>query len=412
MLNFLKDTIARCEEKEAKLQSALINAETKEERQEISDAIAELRKEKSIAVAKLDEQSKFDPKQVRGAGKVEGEDKLASMEYRTAFMNYVQTGKRSDILKRADDQTEAADLGVLLPTTVVQEIMKGVEGVYGTLYNRVKHLNIKGGVKFPIGSFSATFTRIGENGAPTDRQAAGGVTGYVEFSYNIGEIRLAQTLLQSVLTVPAFEAELAKVIVETYLKAMDNEILNGVAADMQCEGILTEAAKSSSRIPAKNIIEITAEEIEDWTSWQKKLFAVIPLSMRKERPEFWMTANTWEANIVTLQDSVGQPVAREIYNPVTGDETCKFAGREVILIEEGLGIANFNEAAAGDVVGLYLVPQKGYAINSNLQFHVKRYFDEEKNQWVDKALVINDGKVLDPKYIYILKKAANASAEA
>ena len=406
MLNFLKDTIARCEEKEAKLQSALINAETKEERQEISDAIAELRKEKASAVAKLDEQNKLDPKQIRGAGKVEDEDKLASMEYRTAFMNYVQSGKRADILKRADDQTEAADLGVLLPTTVVQEIMKGVEKVYGTIYNRVKHLNVKGGIKFPIGSFGAKFTRIGENGAPTDRQAAGGVTGYVEFSYNIGEIRLAQTLLQSVLTVPAFEAELAKVIIATYLEAMDNEILNGKAESMECEGILTEAAKEGSRIPAKNIITLTAEEAEDWTSWQKKLFAVIPLSMRKERPEFWMTANTWEANIVTLQDSVGQPVAREIYNPVTGDETCKFAGREVILIEEGLGIANFNDAAAGDVVGLYLVPQKGYAINSNMQFHVKRYFDDEKNQWVDKALVINDGRVLDGKYIYILKKGA------
>lgn len=406
MLNFLKDTIARCEEKEAKLQSALINAETKEERQEISDAIAELRKEKSIAVAKLDEQSKFDPKQVRGAGKVEGEDKLSSMEYRTAFMNYVQSGKRADILKRADDQTESTDLGVLLPTTVVQEIMKGVEKVYGTIYSRVRHLNIKGGVKFPIGSFSATFTRIGENGAPTDRQAAGGVTGYVEFSYNIGEIRLAQTLLQSVLTVPVFEAELAKVIVETYLKAMDNEILNGVAANMQCEGILTEAAKADSRIPAANIITFTATEMEDWTQFQKKLFAAIPLSMRKEKPEFWMTANTWEANIVTLEDSVGQPVAREIYNPVTGDENCKFAGKDVILVEEGLGIENFNDAAEGEVVGLYLVPQKGYAINSNMQFHVKRYFDEEKNQWVDKALVINDGKVLDPKYIYILKKGA------
>jgi HK97 family phage major capsid protein len=150
----------------------------------------------------------------------------------------------------------------------------------------------------------------------------------------------------------------------------------------------------------------TADEMTDWTSFQKKLFAKIPLAMRRERPEFWMTANTWEANIQTLQDSVGQPVAREIYNPVTGDMTCKFNGRDVILVEEGLGIVNFDDAAADDVFGLYIVPNKGYAINSNMEFHVKRYYDDEKNQWVDKALVINDGKVLDPKYIYLLKKAA------
>lgn len=400
-IEFLRDLISGYNDKESKLETALIEAETVDQRREIQATLAEVRKEKTAAVAELNKLTKVDPKDTRGK---DTEDTLSTMEYRTAFMNYVKTGKRDDILKRADDQNEANDLGVLLPLTVVQEIIKGVEKVYGTMYSRVRHLNIKGGVKFPIGSFSATFTRIGENGAPTDRQNGGSITGYVEFSYNIGEIRLAQTLLASVLSVPVFEAELAKVIVEAYVKAMDNEILNGKSVDMQCEGILTEAAKVSSRIPAANIIEFTADEMADWTSWQKKLFAKIPLSMRKERPEFWMTAGTWEANIETLRDSNNQPVAREIYNPTNGDETCRFKGREVVLIEEGLGIENFDDATNGQVFGLYIVPQKAYAINSNMEFVVKRYFDEEKNQWVDKALVINDGKVLDPKYIYILKK--------
>jgi hypothetical protein len=53
------------------------------------------------------------------------------------------------------------------------------------------------------------------------------------------------------------------------------------------------------------------------------------------------------------------------------------------------------------------VPEKAYAINSNLQFTVVDYFDHEKNEWVKKALVINDGQVLDGQYIYLLKKVAN-----
>ena len=395
MLNYLKDLIASYEEQETKLSRSLIEAETKEERQSINDALINVRADRAKAAAQMSKYSNVDLKETRKSA--DPEDKLATMEYRTAFKDYVQTGKRAEILKRADDQNESVDLGVLLPTTVVQEIMKDLEGVYGTIYSRVKHLNIKGGVKFPIGSFGATFTRIDENGAPTNRQNGGQVTGYVEFSYNIGEIRLAQTLLASVLSVPVFEAELAKAIVEAYLKAMDSEVLNGVAENMQCEGIL-----NSDRVTNK--LTFTADEMSDWTSFQKNLFAKIPLGMRRERPEFWMTANTWEANIMTLQDSVGQPVAREIYNPVTGDMTCKFNGREVILVEEGLGIVNFDEAAAGEVFGLYIVPQKAYAINSNLNFSVTRYYDHEKNQWVDKALVINDGKVLDPKYIYLLVK--------
>ncbi len=334
------------------------------------------------------------------------EDSRATMEYRTAFMNYVQRGATSDILEhRQNDQNESTDLGVLLPTTVVQQIITGVEKVYGQLYARVRKTNIKGGVKYPIGSFTATFNRIGENGAPTDRQNGGSITGFVEFSYKLGEIRLAQTLLASVLTVPVFEDELAKVIVEAYVKAMDNEILNGESANNQMEGIITEAKKTSgSRIEADHIIEFTADEMADWTSWQKKLFAKIPLSMRNLSPEFVMTANTYEANIKTLKDKNDRPVYYETYNPIDGAETARFKGKEVVFVEEGLGIVNFDDGGNGDVFALYWVGNEAYAINTNLEFAVTRYFDNEKLQYVDRAVVINDGKILDPKYLYVLKK--------
>ncbi len=334
------------------------------------------------------------------------EDARGTMEYRTAFMNYVKTGKASDILQhRADDQNESSDLGVLLPTTVVQEIIKDVEKVYGQLYSKVKKTNVKGGVKYPIGSFAATFTRITETGAPTDRQNGGSITGHVEFTYKLGEVRIAQTLLANVLSVPVFEAELAKVIVEAYVKAMDNEILNGNSANNEMEGILTEAAKAGGRIPATNIITFTAAQMDDWKEWQKRLFAKIPLSMRNLRPEFVMTANTYESNIKTLHDDNNRPVYAETFNPIDGTEKATFKGREVLFVEEGLGIENFDDAAAGKYFGIYWVPEKAYAINTNLEFAVKRYFDEEKLQYVERAVVINDGKVLDPKYLYLLKKA-------
>ena len=184
---------------------------------------------------------------------------------------------------------------------------------------------------------------------------------------------------------------------------MDYEILNGNPENNECEGILTEAAKSNSRIKKAQVIEFTAEEMEDWKTWQKKLFAKIPLSMRGLRPEFVLSANTWESNIMTLEDSNGRPLYRETYNPVTGDATCTFNAREVTLVEDDI-VKSFDDASNGDVFGLYWVPSKAYAVNTNLQFAVDHYFDKETNEYVDKALVINDGKVLDPKYIYILKK--------
>lgn len=345
---------------------------------------------------------------------VNNDDPRATMEYRQAFMNYIQRGEiNRDVLQfeaRTDATGTASDLGVLIPTTIIQKIITDVEKVYGQLYSRVLKTNLQGGVKYPVGSFSATFKRITEN-TTSDRQKAGEVSGYVEFSYKIGEIRMARTLLQTVLSVAVFEEEFAKVIVKAYVKAMDKEIMIGEDSDNECVGILTEAKKTSgSRIPASNIISFTAAEMANWKTWQEKLFAKIPLAMRGLNPEFAMTANTYEANIKTLADDNNRPVYNETYNPVDGSEISKFKGKNVAFVEEDV-LKNFNDAADGDFFGMYWVPEEAYAINSNMEFTVVDYFDHDKNQYVKKALVINDGKILDPKYIYLLKKSTSTTPQ-
>ena len=405
------------------LNSALIESDNKEERAAIGETLRALATEIEEAekqLAQLDDDGNggdpegrgFNPvatfAQQRSAAQPDN-DPLSTMEYRKAFKDFVQRGVKSDLLKRADAENVSSDLGVLLPNTIVNEIIKGVEKVYGQLYSRVRKTNVKGGVQYPIGAFAATMYWDGTAGndkehGVSEKQKAGGVTDYVQFTYHIGEIRIAQSLLQTVVTVQAFEAEIVKALIEAYVKAMDTAILEGDGVK-QPTGILTEAAKGSAgRIPTANIISFTAEEMEDWKVWQKKLFAKIPLSMRALRPEFAMTAETWESNIMTLEDTNGRPVYRETYNPETGDEKCTFKGRGVILVEEG-GIKSFDTAAAGEFFGIYWVPEKAYLINSNMQFSYKKYFDEATNQYITKALVICDGKVLDPKYIYLLKKA-------
>lgn len=330
------------------------------------------------------------------------------MEYRSAFMEFVQKGKQSEILRqRSAEAGVAADLGILIPETIVQKVMTELSKSRGYLYNAVLHTNFRGGVKYPIGSFKATFKRITET-TVSDRQKAGSVTEFVQFGYLIGEIRLARTLLQTVLTVNAFETELAKVIVEAYLEAMDREILTGNSTNNECEGILTEANKSGGRIKADHIIEFTEAEMKDWKSWQTKFFAKIPLSMRKLKPEFVMTPATYEANIKTLADQNNRPVYAETFNPIDGAERATFAARTVNFVENDT-FKDFNEAENGDYFGMYWVGKEAYAINSNMQFGVKKYWDYEKNEEVTQALVINDGKVLDPQCIFLLKKKSSLS---
>ena len=429
---YFNNLIKQYREERTALKTEMVKCEDAEQRAAISEAMDKLDGKIADAEAQLanlpaeeggnddngdkgTEDRSFNPLAAMGIGTVaetlggqKGEsrdaDPYATMEYRTAFMNYVRTGEKSKALtveKRADDPTDLAKLGILIPSTVVNEIIKGVEKVRGQLYSKVKKTNLRGGVKYPIGAFSAKFNRIGEKGAPTDRQNGGEVTGYVEFGYLIGEIRLAQTLLMTVMGVEVFEKELAKILVEAYVEAMDKEILTGDPAKNQMCGILTNHAQGIQRIPDENIIELTAADVADWTKWEEKLFAEIPLSMEGASPEFVMAKQTYVSNLCTLVDGNGQPINKAGYD-VT-DRMHKFNEYPVVRVEKDV-FKDFNSCADGEFFGMFWVGEKAYAINSNLQFAVSRYYDNEKHEYVQTGLVINDGKILDPKYIYLLKK--------
>lgn len=430
MKKFLQDLIARKNTELANLKKRSdestdlnevrsIGSQMDSVRSEITEAqskLNEIEAEERAAAQEPDSRSAFNPTAVVAAANMNQntqrsgeEDPRGTMEYRKAFMDYIQRGiedkKVLQYEKRDNATGTSSDLGVLIPTTVIQSIMQEAEKTYGSLYSKVKKTNLKGGVKYPIGSFSASFKRITET-TVSDRQDAGGVTGYVEFSYNIGEIRLARTLLQTVLSVPVFETEFAKVVVKTYIEAMDKEIINGVAASNQCEGIITEAKKSSgSRILAANVIEFTADEISDWTKWESKFFANIPLSMENAFSEFVMAKQTYVSNLVTMKDNNGQPIRKAGFDNT--DKQNKFNEYPVNRVEKDI-FKDFDSCADGEYFGMFWNPEEAYAINSNMEFTVVDYFDQETNQFVKKALVINDGKVLDPKYIYLFKKKVTA----
>lgn len=336
--------------------------------------------------------------QQRGA-----EDPYGTMEYRTAFKNYVQKGTPipRDLIQRAGGDpgpTVAADLGMIIPTTIMNEFIEKVSKVYGQLYSKVRKLNIQGGVKFPISDLKANFKWITET-TVSERQKAGDIKEYIEFSYNIGEIRVSQTLLSQVVTLSMFEQEIVRIMVEAYVEAMDKGIMSGTG-NGQMLGILNDTRVTSQ---TGHIIEFTAAQFSDWEQWRKKLFSIIPLSKRGQG-EFIFTAGTVEADLLTMKDANNRPIFKEATELNVGESATagRFYGREVTMVEPDI-VADFETASSGDVVGLYWIPQD-YAINTNLAFGMKRYFDEEKNEWVNKGLTIVDGKMLDVSGVYIIKK--------
>lgn len=331
------------------------------------------------------------------------DDPYATLEYRTAFKDYVQRGTPipSELIQRAGGDpgpTVAADLGMIIPTTIMNEFIEKVSKVYGQLYSKVRKLNIQGGVKFPISDLKANFKWITET-TVSDRQKAGDIKEYIEFSYNIGEIRVSQTLLSQVVTLSLFEQEIVRIMVEAYVEAMDKGIMSGTGAG-QMLGILNDTRVTTN---AGHTIEFTAAEFSDWEKWRKKLFSIIPLSKRGQG-EFIFTAGTVESNLLTMKDANNRPVFREATDISIGESATsgRFYGREVTMVEPDI-VADFDTATSGQVVGLYWIPND-YAINTNLAFGMKRYFDEEKNEWVNKGLTIVDGKMLDVAGCYIIKK--------
>lgn len=338
-----------------------------------------------------------------GTQQRENKDPYASMEYREAFKAYVQRGTPipENLTQRAGGDagpTVAADLGMIIPTTIMNEFIKKVSKVYGQLYSKVRKLNIQGGVKFPISDLKANFKWITET-TPSGRQKAGDVKEYVEFSYNIGEIRVSQTLLSQVVALQMFEDEIVRIMTEAYVEAMDKGIIAGTGAG-QMLGILKDTRVTEQ---AGHIIEFTAEQFGDWAQWRKRLFSVIPLSKRG-KGEFIFTASTVESNLLTMKDANNRPIFKEAAELNVGESATdgRFYGREVAMVEPDI-VADFDTAGSGDVVGVYWIPDD-YAINTNLAFGMKRYFDEDKNEWVNKGLTIVDGKILDPSGVYIIKK--------
>lgn len=439
MKNILKKRLERLMAKKTDLSSRAMASEDAaeirsigEQLKELNEEIKDINDEITALEAKEDEEKRAAQPAVpanavpvncniRGAfgvanptEKKTSENPLASEEYRAAFKDYVQRGVAipSDLCKsideyraslptdqRANVPVTTADTGAAIPLTIMREIINTVRKRYGNLYAKVRKMSIQGGVEFPIGSLQANFKWISE-GTTSPRQNIGSL-GKVSFGYHTAEIRIAQSFLSQILTIEAFEEEITKVIAIAYLKAMDFVILNG-SGDGQPLGILNDARVAATG----NAITMSAADMSNWTQWRKKFFAKLPLGYRDG--EFIFANSTVDSYLETMADGNNNPIFRqstglEVNDGDAQNPNGRFFGRNISLVEPDI-LADFDTASSSDVIGVYWQPQE-YALNENYGFTMRRYFDEETNEWVTKALVVVDGKILNPNGIWLIKKA-------
>lgn len=338
------------------------------------------------------------------------ENVLESAEYRKAFMSYVQrnvpipaelrqrvTEYRNSlpIEMRAGETITTTDTGAAIPLTIMREIVNTVRKRYGNLYDKVRKMSVQGGVEIPIGALEADFEWVTEDTVSPNKKP--GELGTVKFSYYMAELRLAMSFLSTIVTLDVFEQEFSNIIALAYRKLCDKGIVSGTGVG-QMTGILND-----SRVT--NVVTMSANDIGNWTQWQKKFFSKLPLGYRDG--EFIMPVSTVDSYLRTMHDANNRPVyfetGLEVFDGDARNPRGYFYGREISLVEPDI-IADFDAASSGDTIAAYWQPSE-YIVNENFGLTVRRYPDEYANQMVTKALVVLDGKLLNPNGVVLIKKA-------
>lgn len=323
-------------------------------------------------------------------------DPYDTVEYRKAFMEHVCRNVPIPVELRADAATTTGDAGAVIPTTILKEIIQKLES-YGNVYALVRKLDVQGGVAIPISDLKPVANWIGED-APSDDQKLSANNSIV-FSYYGVECKIAQTLLANVVTLDAFQQLFVPLATEAIVKAIEIAIFVGDGVNKPL-GVTVD-----TRVPEANVITMSPEEFSSWSAWHKKVKAKMKKAYRKGT--FFMNQSTFDGYIDGMVDDKGQPVGRTNYG-INGEETYRFMGKDVETVEDEC-IAAYDDAAEGDVVGVFMKPTD-YTINSNMQLIVVKWTDHDSNKLKNKAIMVVDGKLADANGVLIIKKGAAVSA--
>lgn len=316
-------------------------------------------------------------------------DRFATMQYRKAFMDYVVRGTALPVEMRADATSKTTDVGAVIPTTVLNQIVEKLEST-GMILALVTRTAYKGGVGIPVSTVKPVATWVNE-GAGSDKQKHG-VTkdGMITFAYHKLRCAVAVSLEVDNMSMSAFETMLINNIVEAMTKALEQSIISGSGVG-QPKGIITETPAAGQEIST------AAPSYEDLVA------AEAALPQAYEAGAKWCMSKKTFMGYIGMTDQNGQPIAR-VNHGIAGKPERTLLGREVVCCDYLPGF----EAAEVDAVVGFLFNFKDYVLNTNYAMGVKKYEDNDTDDQVTKGIMLADGKVVDKNSLVTLKKVAAA----
>ena len=323
-----------------------------------------------------------------GAAADEDDDKYASMAYRKAFMQYVTRGTAIPAEYRGNANTKTTDVGNVIPTTVVDQIISKLENVGGILA-LVTKTAYKGGVAIPKNSVKPVATWVAE-GAGSDKQKL--AMGSVTFAYHKLRCAVSVSLEVDTMSITAFEAYLVRVIVEAMTKKLEESIIKGSGSG-EPTGIINTAADEGESIATVNVAALSYAALID---------AEAELPEEYEGNAKWCMSKKTFMGFIGLVDENGQPIAR-VNHGLDGKVERYLLGREVVCTQH---LPSFAAAETNAKFG-FLFDFTNYDLNTNYAMGVKKYEDNDTDDQITKAIMLADGKVVDYYGLVLLKKIAS-----
>lgn len=318
----------------------------------------------------------------------EGNDNIYdSLEYRTAFMNYVLSGE--PIPKKFRNEagpTKTSDIGSVISPTVVNRIVEKMES-FGMILPLVTRTTYAAGAVIPTSSVKPVATWVAEGGTSGKQKKT---TGQIDIKGYKLRCAISMTLESSVMSLSIFETVFVNNVSEAMTKAIEQAIIDGDGSGKP-KGVLEETA------PEGQNVEIAAAEEP---TYQTLIEAEAALPLAYENGAVWnMTKKTF-MKFEGMTDTDGQPIARVNYG-LNGAPERTLLGRRVVLNDY---MTSLGAALEADTVVAFLFNWSDYMFNTNYGMTVKTYEDNDTEDQITKAVMICDGKVIDSNSLVTVTK--------
>ena len=319
------------------------------------------------------------------------------MEYRKAFQQFVTKGTAIPAELRDDAITATTDLTAAIPSVLVNRIVEKLEST-GMILPLVTKTSFPAGMSIPTSSVKPVASWVAE-GAGSDKQKKEVKTATaITFTHFKLRCEIAMTQEASVMAISAFEAAFVRQVTEAMIKAQEDAIINGAYAS---DGITLVGPKG---ILSETVVTGQNEDVgaSAGLTYQTLVNAEAKLPMAYEDGAVWfMTKKTFMA-FVGMEDDNGQPIARINYG-IGGKPERTLLGRTVVLNEY---MDSYASTVNNDTVVAFLFNPKDYVLNTNYNMGIQRKQDWDTEDYLTKAVMAVDGKVVDKNSLVTVTKKA------